>query len=47
MLKKNETQYRKDEEHHFYLFEGEIDVNDIVKYGGSEISRKQLAKVDW
>jgi hypothetical protein len=36
---------RKDEEHHFYLSEGKIDINDIIEYGGSEISGKQFYSV--
>ncbi|UKS29647.1 hypothetical protein LOZ80_12210 [Paenibacillus sp. HWE-109] len=33
---------RKDEEHHFYLAEGLLDANEIIQYGGSEISEKQF-----
>ncbi|WP_217594678.1 hypothetical protein [Cohnella sp. GbtcB17] len=33
---------RKDEERHYYLAEGLLDVKEIIKYGGSEISRKQF-----
>lgn len=36
---------RKDEEHHYYLAEGLIDVNDIVDEGGNEISEKQFYKI--
>ena len=31
---------RKDKEHHFYLAEGLVDINEIIEYGGSEISEK-------
>lgn len=36
---------RKDEEYHFYLSEGIIDVNEIMEYGGSEISESKFYSV--
>lgn len=36
---------RKDEEHHFYLAEEKIDVNDIIDFGGSEISESQFYNI--
>ncbi|MFC4323191.1 hypothetical protein [Litchfieldia salsa] len=36
---------RKDKEHHFYLAEGKIDVNDIIDFGGSKISESQFYKI--
>lgn len=33
---------RKDEDHHFYLAEGLLDVNEIIDDGGTEISEEQF-----
>jgi hypothetical protein len=42
---KNIASNRKDEEHHFYLAEEIIDVNELIEYGGSEISKSQFYNV--
>ncbi|MCA1032880.1 hypothetical protein LCL95_17865 [Bacillus timonensis] len=36
---------RKDEEHHFYLAEEKIDENEIIDFGGSEISENQFYNI--
>lgn len=36
---------RKDDEYHFYLAEGKIDENEIIEYGGTEISEGQFYSI--
>ncbi|WP_164215541.1 hypothetical protein [Virgibacillus sp. YIM 98842] len=36
---------RKDKEHHFYLAEGLVDIDEIIKYGGFEISEQYFYSV--
>lgn len=36
---------RKDEEHHFYLAEGLVEIDEIIEYGGSEINEEQFFSV--
>lgn len=36
---------RKDEEHNFYLAEGQVEIDEITEYGGSEISEKQFFSI--
>lgn len=36
---------RKDKEHNFYLAEGQVDIDEIVEFGGSEITEEQFYKV--